>query len=151
MQQKRFILALVISSAILFFWSYFYPVKPPQNPQSSTPQTATSQPTPAPAGSTASPTVNQSTSALVNPQSSAPQRTITIETPLYRVRFDSHGAEPVSWVISKNKVSGAEIFSVAGKKSDGKKLELISPEGLSRQPGRCLYRFAPAMLYLMQP
>jgi len=134
MQQKRFILALVISSVILFFWSYFYPVKPPQGPQSSTPQTATSQPISTPAGSTASPTVNQSTSALVNPQSSAPQRTITIETPLYRVRFDSHGAEPVSWVISKNKVSGAEIFSVAGKKSDRKELELISPEGLSRQP-----------------
>src|SRR6476660_6928571 len=102
MQQKRFIWALVISSAILFFWSYFYPVKPPQNQQPSTPQTATSQPAPAAAGSIPTPTVNQSTSALASAQSNAPQRAITIETPLYRVRFDSHGAEPVSWVISRN-------------------------------------------------
>jgi YidC/Oxa1 family membrane protein insertase len=131
MQQKRFILALVISSAILFFWSYFYPVKPPQNPQPSTPQTSSIQPTPVPAGPTASPILSQPTATA---QSGAPQRTITIETPLYRVRFDSHGAQPVSWILTKNKNSGAEIFSVAGTKSDRKELELISPEGLNRQP-----------------
>ena len=33
-------------------------------------------------------------------------------------------------IIKKNKNSGAEIFSVSGRKSDRVQLELISPEGL---------------------
>ena len=130
MQQKRFILALVLSSAILFFWSYFFPVKTPQNQQPTTQQTAVSQTTPVPTG----PTVVQPASSPVTGQSNAAQRTVTIETPLYVAKFDSKGAEPVSWIITKNKNSGAEIFSVAGKKSDRIQLELISPEGLQRQP-----------------
>jgi len=45
MQQKRLIIALLISTAILFLWSYFNPVKPPVPPPS--PQNQTSpQPTP---------------------------------------------------------------------------------------------------------
>ena len=64
----------------------------------------------------------------------APQRTITIRTPLYDAKFDTLGAEPISWIIKKNKNSGAEIFSVAGNKKDRIPLELISPEGLKRQP-----------------
>lgn len=64
----------------------------------------------------------------------APRRTITIRTPLYDVKFDTLGAEPTSWIIKKNKHSDAEIFSVAGNKKDRIPLELISPEGLKRQP-----------------
>ena len=50
--------------------------------------------------------------------------------------FDTRGAEPISWIIKKNKNSqgSGEIYSVAGHKSDKKPLELISPEGLKRQP-----------------
>jgi hypothetical protein len=62
------------------------------------------------------------------------KRIITIKTPLYEVKFDTRGAEPISWIIRSNKNGGAEIFSVAGKKSDRIPLELISPEGLKRQP-----------------
>jgi len=50
------------------------------------------------------------------------------------VKFDTRGAEPISWIIKTNKNGGAEIFSVAGKKTDRIPLELISPEGLKRQP-----------------
>ena len=67
-------------------------------------------------------------------QNAAPQRIVTIETPLYKVKFDTRGAEPISWVIKSNKNGGASIYSVAGKKSDQVPLELISPEGLKRQP-----------------
>jgi YidC/Oxa1 family membrane protein insertase len=135
MQQKRLLLAVVLSSAILFIWSYLYPVKPPQN----------NQPVPA-----ASPTASASSSATNNSaqstqsagstqtpavtQNTAPQRIITIKTPLYEAKFDTRGAEPISWIIRRNKNSGADIFSVAGKKSDRIPLELISPEGLKRQP-----------------
>ena len=72
----------------------------------------------------------------------APQRTITIRTPLYDAKFDTLGAEPISWIVKKNKNSGAEIWSVAGHKKDRIPLELISPEGLRRQP-----RMVPLQLH----
>src|SRR5678815_1058413 len=135
MQQKRLIIALVLSSAILFLWSYFYPAKPPQNIQpGATPSpTATqgqantaSTPTPGPSA--------PATQPLATNQNAAPQRTITIRTPLYVAKFESRGAEPVSWILLRNSHSKADIFSVAGRKSDRRALELISPEGLTRQP-----------------
>ena len=51
-----------------------------------------------------------------------------------RAKFDTRGAEPTSWIIKKNKNSNSQIYSVAGKKSDQIPLELISAEGLKRQP-----------------
>ena len=71
---------------------------------------------------------------LINRVTNAPQRTITIRTPLYDAKFDTLGAEPVSWIIKKNNNSKAEVFSVAGRKKDRIPLELISPEGVRREP-----------------
>ncbi|HSB29243.1 MAG TPA: membrane protein insertase YidC [Pyrinomonadaceae bacterium] len=134
MQQKRLILAVILSSAILFIWSYLYPVKPPQTNQTAPPSAPASQ-SPASAGATSQTgPVNNSNPAPAVSQNSAPQRTITIKTPLYEAKFDSRGAEPISWILKKNKNGGADIYSVAGKKSDRIPLELISPEGLKRQP-----------------
>jgi YidC/Oxa1 family membrane protein insertase len=133
MQQKRLLIALVLSSAILFLWSYFYPVPPPpkQNP-GATPSPAAS----GTASQTATSTTPAATPALIPTANvnAAPQRTLTIRTPLYDARFDTLGAEPTSWIIKKNKNSGSEIYSVAGHKRDKIPLELISPEGLKRQP-----------------
>jgi YidC/Oxa1 family membrane protein insertase len=131
MQQKRLLLALVLSSAILFLWSYFSPVPPPPNQKPGA--------TPSPA---ASPTATQTASATpalpstASPANinAAPQRTITIKTPLYDAKFDTLGAEPISWIIKTNKNNKEPIYSVAGHKRDKKPLELISPEGLKRQP-----------------
>ena len=133
MQQKRLLIALVLSSTILFLWSYFFT---PPNTQNQKPEA-----TPSPAASpavTQSPT-NDSSTAQATPLptpnvSAAPQRTITIKTPYYQAKFDTLGAEPVSWIIERNKISGSPIYSVAGRKSDKFPLELISAEGLKRQP-----------------
>lgn len=133
MQQKRLILALAISTAILFLWSYLVPVKPPQN---------NNQPSSVPSPSAQ---VGSSQGQATNPPpilagtttpslTAAPQRTVWIKTPLYEAKFDTRGAEPVSWVIKKNKNSGTETYSVAGNKKNRVPLELISPEGLKRQP-----------------
>jgi YidC/Oxa1 family membrane protein insertase len=132
MQQKRLILALILSSAILFGWSYFYPVKPPQKTAASPTASPADAKEIASSSSAPSP-ANQSVPTQAT-QNSASQRTITIQTPLYIAKFDSRGAEPVSWVLIRNSHSNAPIFSVAGKKSDALPLELISPEGLKRQP-----------------
>lgn len=137
MQQKRLILALVLSSAILFAWSYFYPVTPPETPQPSASASPSPSGTAAPQepGSQSSATPqpgNQPASST--PQSSASQRILTVRTPLYEIKFDTRGAQPISWIIKRNKTSESEkeIFSVAGKATDRIPLQLISPEGLKR-------------------
>src|SRR6201988_1078908 len=131
MQQKRLILALVISSAILFLWSFFYPVKPPQNqPNPAASPTASATPGTQQASNPAERPSPASVTTVAQ-QNQAPQKTISITTPLYRVNFDNRGAEPISWIITNNKNSEKPIYSVAGK---GQELELLSSEGLSRQP-----------------
>ncbi|HEV2830257.1 MAG TPA: membrane protein insertase YidC [Pyrinomonadaceae bacterium] len=151
MQQKRLVIALLISTAILFLWSYLVPVKPPQPDatpanQPSPQQTVTPQSTavnsPAPAVG-ATPNVGP---APIDSVSAAPHRVVSIKTPLYEARLDTLGAEAISWIIKKNKDSGQEIYSVASDKKSHVPLELISQEGLKRQP-----REAPLQLAIGDP
>ncbi|HEY3580719.1 MAG TPA: membrane protein insertase YidC [Pyrinomonadaceae bacterium] len=134
MQQRRLLLALILSSAILFLWTYFYPAPAPKNQQQGA--TATPLPTAAPSASQQAPVANSSPSSSTpgTAINLAPQRTITVRTDLYEVKFDTRGAEPISWIIKKNRYSNTDIYSVAGKKSERIPLQLISAEGLSRQP-----------------
>ena len=134
MQQRRLLIALILSSAVLVLWTYFSPVSQQPNQQPG----ATPSPTPA-ATQQATQATQPSTPPTQAPSASitqAPQRTITVETALYKATFDTRGAEPISWIIKRNKSSNSdgEIFSVAGKKSEKIPLELISPEGLKREP-----------------
>jgi YidC/Oxa1 family membrane protein insertase len=130
MQQKRLVIALLISTAILFLWTYLVPVKPPQ------PTTPAAQPSPsATASPTNSPTPAPNGAAATNtPVNSAPHRVVSVKTPLYEAKIDSEGASAVSWLIKKNKDSGRDIYSVAGNQKARIPLELISPKGLERQP-----------------
>ena len=135
MQQKRLILALFISTAILFVWSYFFPGKPPQQqtPQSNAAATASPAPseaTPAASPQQGAPPAGQSS----QPNFDAERRTVHVKTPLYEAKFDTLGAEAVSWIIKKNKDSNREIYSVASNKNNKVPLELVSPEGLKKQP-----------------
>lgn len=129
MQQKRLLLASIISLAILIAWSYFAP-KPPQPQQTATPAASPTQPSVSP---TPESTPSQSTNVITQAQQS-PKRTVVIKSPLYEVTFDSIGAEPTSWVIKKNKDSNVDIWSVGGTSKQQLPLQLISPEGLKRQP-----------------
>ena len=135
MQQKRLIVALLISTAILFLWSYLVPVKPPQQPAASPTPQATQQQTTSPASTpvaaAATPLPSGSPS---EPANAAPHRVVSIKTPLYEAKLDSLGAEAISWIIKRNKDSGQEIYSVAGDKKSKVPLELVSQEGLKRQP-----------------
>src|SRR5215470_9107906 len=137
MQQKRLLLALVLSAAILFLWTYFYPAPPPNQRPGATPSpTASPAATQQTASSNNATNATAPTTALTPNLNAAPKRTITVKTPLYDVKFDTLGAEPISWIIkvNKNNERQQEVYSVAGRKSDKKPLELISPEGLNRQP-----------------
>jgi YidC/Oxa1 family membrane protein insertase len=134
MQQKRLILALLISTAILFLWSYLGP-KPPQ-PGPVAQNQASPEPgvSPASTPANAAPTPQLPDNAIAPAANVAPHRVISIKTPFYEIRFDSLGAEATSWIIKQNKDSGQPIYSVAGNKQSHVALELVSPEGLQRQP-----------------
>jgi YidC/Oxa1 family membrane protein insertase len=142
MQQKRLILALLISTAILFLWSYLVP--PPQQPKP--PQTPTTTATPQPTFSPSNtPSPGQSplpASSPVESANAAPHRVVLIKTPLYEAKFDSRGAEAISWIIKRNKDSQQEIYSVGGDKKTRVPLELVSQEGLKRQPREALLQLA---------
>jgi YidC/Oxa1 family membrane protein insertase len=133
MQQKRLVMALLISTAILFAWSYFSPVKPPE-PAPAPAAQASPQGTATPAATA----VNSSTPVPAAPPAdaanAAPHRIVSIKTPLYDAKIDSLGAEAISWIIKKNKDSGNEIYSVGGDQKTHVPLELVSQEGLKRQP-----------------
>lgn len=115
MQQKRLLLALLISTAILFSWSYLFPVNPPkENKPEET--AATSAPTPSPTPETR-PSAPSTAKPTVEAGDQGPRRTVIIKTPLYEAKFDSQGAEVVSWIIKKNKDTGRSIYSIAGDKN----------------------------------
>lgn len=143
MQQKRLIFALLISTAILFLWSYLVPS--PQPPATTAPTQATpapaSSPVVSPVVASSSPSSSPSGSPAATPSGSpsesavvVPHRTLVIKSPFYQATLDSHGAEVVSWLITRNRDSKQEIYSVAGPKKAQIPLELVSPEGLKRQP-----------------
>ncbi len=132
MQQKRIILALLISTAILFLWGYLFPPKP--TPPAKPPETlSAASPGTTPVSPTPSVSPSSTSTAVPTPQDQAPARSVLVKTPLYDARFDSRGAEVVSWIIKQNK-DGRDISSVAGTKDRPVPLELVSPEGLGRQP-----------------
>src|SRR5690606_15153087 len=101
--QKRFIIAAVLCVLILFGWQYFFAPKNPAGDNAnkaanSNTNTAAEAPTPIP---TAAPTESPAPEAAAAAPA-APNRKITIKTPLYEVTLDSKGAVATSWVILKN-------------------------------------------------
>src|ERR1044071_5260430 len=108
MQQKKLLLALVLSMGILVAWHFLFPAPPPIKNNDATPSpTANSTTTPAATTSTQTPSATQAPAANVT---AAAKRLITIKTPLYEVKFDTLGAEPISWIIKKNPITESEIF-----------------------------------------
>ena len=138
MQTKRLILALLLSSAILFLWTYFTP-KPSPN-QNGQPGAPVASPSPSTqTANSASPSPSTAPAAATNPtsptaSSAAPKRLITINTPLYQAKFDTLGAEPVSWIVKKNKRTNTAIYSSASTRNQKVDLQLVSPKGLEHQP-----------------
>lgn len=144
MEQKRFLLALILSAAILFGWEFLIRrTSPPPAPQANAntaPQTPTDNPTPQPQ-STGQISPTQSTEASASSTDDVPQRVLTIESPLYRVRLDSRGAVATSWVIKSNKDTNRPLYSIAGTKDNPQPLELISQKAISQDARQAPLRF----------
>src|SRR5688500_12022241 len=137
MQHKRIIIALLISTAILFVWGYFVPAPqpPPPTPSPSPSAESTAQSTASTAAAQATATPVASPAATPpTVVKAAPRRKIVVKPPRFDAKFDSQGAEAISWTIKRNKDTGEPIYSVGGTRQNPMLLELISAEGLKRQP-----------------
>ena len=135
MDQKRLLLAFVLSAVILFGWTYLFPptATEQQNANASQPA-ATGSPAPTPSQQPAQADAQPVLTAPASPDA-VPQRTVIVSTPLYKVEFDSRGATVKSWVIRQNKEKGGEskpLRSASSPKDNPKPLELVSQEGLGR-------------------
>jgi YidC/Oxa1 family membrane protein insertase len=140
--QSRFLIAAVLSMAVLFGWSYFFtPTKPPAdnantaaNTNAATVAQATPVPAPAPQGTPVAPV----------PSDTTPNRQIKIKSHLYEVTLDSRGALATSWLILKNKEGESEypIYADGSTATEKKPLQLISPEALSRSPRDIPFRIS---------
>src|SRR5688572_2429230 len=130
MRHERFILALVLSGAILFGWNYFFfKQEPPTDGTNTASQQAAPPPQPIPQP-TATP--------VPSPVAEAPkvdtvaQRRITVQTPLYDVTLDNQGAVATSWIIKRNRNTGKDLYAASSSKNNRQPLELIPslPPGL---------------------
>ncbi len=143
--QFRFLLAAILSMVVLFGWGYLFPPpKPdPNAANSNTAQVNSNTATPAAAETAqqqpAPPPVNQTPDSL-------PNKEITIKTPLYQVKLDSKGAVATSWILVKNvspeDKEGKPLFADGSSGENTKPLELVSPEGLKREPREVPFRLS---------
>ena len=141
--QFRFLLAAMLSMAVLFGWQYFFAPKKPVTDNANTAQTvATATPVPdaQPINTPTQPTAIETT------PDTAPNKEITIKTPLYQVKLDSKGALATSWIliqnVSEKNPDGKPLFADGSNKENEKPLEIISPEGLKRNPRELPFRLA---------
>lgn len=136
MQQKRLVLALLISTIVLIGWNYLFPIKPPQNTNTAS-NSSNASPAPTSAPQSQSPTASSTPAPIATPSQNVqavPQRTIVIKTPLYDAKFDTQGAVAISWILKTNKDNGKQLTSAGGDKHNQLPLELISQEGLKHVP-----------------
>lgn len=133
--QRRFLIAIALSIAILLGWTYFFPPAKPTPPASNANNSNTQQ-----AANTqqVQPAVPVPAAPYQIPEgaASAPQKIITIESPLYLVKLDARGAVPVSWILKKSRTAEGEkdLSSIASTKDNLIPLELISQKGLENSP-----------------
>lgn len=125
MDKQRFVLAIVLSAAILFGWSWI--ARRQQQNSNTNSNTPTTEQKSVPAATPSeTPDANKNQLASTNiPSESVAPKTITVTTPLYRVTLSNHGAVATSWVITKNKENENPLYSVAGTKDKPVPLELI--------------------------
>ena len=132
---------------VLFGWSYFFAPPKPEADNANTaqtqnvnaPQTAENQQT-----QTTAQTAPNQTSETATVPDNVPNKTITVKSPLYEVKFDSKGALATSWILLKNKNSRGEtpLFADGSTEANPKPLQLISDQALNRNPREIPFRLS---------
>lgn len=143
MEQKRFLLAIILSAAVLFAWSYFFQRQQPKEKGKEQPVAQTA-PSPSPSNQ---PSPVTPTAPAVSPNtvvSNAPRVSVTIESPLYEVKLDSLGAVATSWILKASKDPhdpkkiGKPLYSASNNGKDKQPLQLIPTQELDKSPAKPL-------------
>jgi YidC/Oxa1 family membrane protein insertase len=139
---SRFLMAAVLSLAVLFGWQYFFAPKPPvdnANNSNTAVNANTAQQVPTPA-----PVQQAPTPAVAAVPDNVPNRQITIKSPLYEVTLDSRGALATSWVLLKNVSSKGEkmLYGDGSTAANQKPLQLISEDAKTRAPRELPFRLS---------
>ncbi|MCP9494650.1 MAG: membrane protein insertase YidC [Pyrinomonadaceae bacterium MAG19_C2-C3] len=129
MEQKRFLLALMLSAAILFAWQFVARQYAPVENSNINQQIESPTPSPTP---NVTPLTTETPFTTGN-TGDVSQREIVVETPLYKVTLDSKGAVVTSWIIKKNKNNGRQLSSISSTADEFQPLELI-PQTINGQP-----------------
>lgn len=139
--QSRFLIAAVLSMAILFGWQYFFAPKPNPDANSNSNTAANANVAANSPAPTATPAVQQPAQVAAAPDS-VPNRSITIKSPLYEATFDSKGALATSWIILKNKSSMNEypVYADGSTGTEKKPLQLISQKAREQNPRELPFR-----------
>lgn len=139
--QSRFLIAAVLSMAVLFGWQYFFAPKKPQGDNANTAQIANTAVSPTP--ETQQVQQNQQNQPAVVTDN-IPNRQITIKSPLYEVTLDSKGALATSWVLLKDVSPKGErpVYADGSTETDKKPLQLISDEAKNRNPRELPFRLS---------
>ncbi len=145
--QLRFFLAAALSMMVLFGWSYFFS---PPKPEADNANTALTQNVNAPQNAanqqpqTTAQTAPNQMAETAPVADNVPNKTITIKSPLYEVKFDSKGALATSWILLKNKNPRGEtpLFADGSTEANPKPLELISEQALNRNPREIPFRLS---------
>lgn len=130
---------------VLLGWSYFYaPTKPATNSNTAANTSANAeqpaQPTAAPQAPAPAPET-----AAVTPET-APNRSITIKSPLYEATLDTKGAVATSWILLRNVSPMGDVPIYADGSTDTEKipLQLISEKALQQNPRDLPFRVVTA-------
>lgn len=121
-------MAAILSMAVLLIWSYFFaPKKPVENTPNTAQNANVASSAPTPEASQAPAQINQSPANVEVPDNN-PDKTITINTPLYQAKLDSTGALATSWVLKKSVTNYGEkpLYADGTTEQVKKELELIS-------------------------
>ena len=141
--QGRFLLAAVLSMIVLTAWGYFFaperPVEDPANTNVSQTNTAnTESETKKPAPEAEKSPEKAEAEPEEEEEDEAPNKTVTIKSPLYEVVLDSKGAVATSWILLINDSNSEDdrkpLYAQGSTNGDTKPLQLVSPEGAKREP-----------------
>ena len=137
MEQKRLLLAFVLSAVILFGWTYLFPPTNPQQNANSSQVASNATPTPAPTAQQAQ--AEQQSAPVASVPDLTTQRTVVVSTPLYWVELDSRGAVVKSWIIKQNKEKNGQtkpLHSIAGTRENPQPLELVPQKDPKEDPNK---------------
>lgn len=147
--EQRTLLAFALSMVILLVWGLLYKPQPPPKkpPTPAAPTQATSQPS-APVAASAAPTPQ-----AMAPKSASQEKTVVIESDLYRIELSNRGAVVRSWQLKKytDDSKPPRILDVVHPPTSGQTQQwpfslLLDDKQLEAQANGSLYEVTAALL-----